>query len=335
MNWVQENKFLTGFLAVMVIGVGVLGFKVLSASGKLEEAETNYEAKATAYNRLRRLDPFPSRKNLDAFEAQKAEAAQAINAFQSELAKREFPVESMTPEQFQDELKKAVTEVRAKATAANVTLPKDKFYLGFDPYETAPPNREAAPLLGRQLKAIEWVIQQLIAARIVELKELKRTALPEEQGRAGTAPGGRPPERAGRPGGDRAGDRTGRGGKPDLVTNHSFDVVFIGKQHQFANILNTIVSPKAPQFYIPRALRVANQTPQGPPRAADIAAAPVDPAAPPAAPVDPAAPPAPDAPVPPAPASPTVGDINYIVGEELIEVAVKLEIVDFAEVASK
>jgi hypothetical protein len=329
MNWVQENKFLTGFLAVMVIGVGVLGFKVLSAKGKLEEAETNYTAKATAYNRLRRLDPFPSRKNLDAFEAQKAEAAQAINAFQSELAKREFPVEPMTPEQFQDELKKAVTEVRAKAAASNVTLPKDKFYLGFDPYETAPPSREAAPLLGRQLKAIEWIVQQLIAARIVELKELKRTALPEEQGRAATPPAGRPQERPGRTGGDRPGDRTARGGKPDLVTTQSFDVVFIGKQHQFANVLNTIVSPKSPQFYIPRALRVANQTPQGPPRATDTAATPPPP-------VDPSAPPAPDAPAPlPAPAAPAVGDINYIVGEELIEVAMKLEIVDFSEVASK
>ncbi len=334
MNWVQENKFLAGFIAVMVVGTGVLGFQVLSASGKLEEADTAYRAKATAYNRLRRLDPFPNRKNLDAFEAQKAEAAQAINAFQADLTKREFPIEPMSPEQFQDELKKAVTEIRAAAAAANVTLPKDKFYLGFDPYETAPPNSEAAPLLGRQLKAIQWVMQQMIAARISEVKELKRTGLPEEQGRAGGPTGGRPVDRGGRPGSDRGGDRAGRGGKPDLVTTHAFDVVFVGKQHQFANVLNAVVSPKAPQFYIPRSLRVTNQKADGPPRAIEGADAPppagVDPNAPPA--------PAPDA-AAPAPAAPpviaTVGDINYIVGEELIEVAMKLEIVDFAEVATK
>jgi hypothetical protein len=328
MNWVKENKFLAGFIAVMLIGIGALGFQVLSASTKLEEAETAYTAKATAYNRLRRLDPFPNRKNLDAFEVQKAEAAQVINAFQADLTKREFPVEPMTPFKFQDELKRAVTEVRAKAAAANVVL-KDKFYLGFDPYETAPPSEEAAPLLGRQLKAIEWVMLQLIAARIVEVKELKRTPLPEEQGKAGVPPaGGRQADRGPRPGSDRGGGRAGRGAKPDLVTNHPFDIIFTAKQHQFVSILNTIVSPTAPQFYIPRAVRVTNQKADGPPRATEAAAAPP--------PADPNAPqvPATEA-TPAAPAAPAVGDINYIVGEELIEVAMKLEIVDFAEVATK
>lgn len=321
MNWVQENKFFTGFIAVMVVGVGFLGFKVLSASGALEEAESAYNTKASAYNRLRRLDPFPSKKNLEAFEAQKAEAAQVINQFQAELAKKEFPLEPTTPEAFQDALKKAVTETRAKAAAASVTLPKDKFYLGFDRYETAPPDKDAAPALGRQLKAIEWVVEQLIAARIIELKELKRPELPEEK-KGGTGQS-RPPERGSR---DRGGDRGGKPSRPELVTSHPFDLVFIGKPPQFSNFLNTVVSPKAPQFYVPRAIRVTNQKQSGPPRA-------VENAEPPPPPVDPAAaPPAPGAaPAPEAPAAPTVGDIHYIVGEEAIEVALRLEIVDFAE----
>ncbi len=332
MNWAKENKFLTGFIAVMVIGVGALGFKVFSASGALEEAESQYNTKSAAYNRLRNLDPFPSRKNLEAFEVQKAEAAQVINAFQTDLAKKEFPLEPMTPEQFQDVLKKAVTEIRTKAAASNVTLPKDKFYLGFNPYETAPPNKDATPALGRQLKAIEWVTQQILGARIVELKDLKRAELPEEKGKGGAGAANRPPDRGARPGTERGGDRAGRGGRPELVTNHSFEIIFVTKQPQLANILNTIISPSAPQFYIPRAVRVTNQNPKGPPRVVENAPPPVPEAAP--APVDPNAPPAAAA-VVPAPATAGVGDINYIVGEELIEVALKLEIVDFAEVATK
>jgi len=311
MSWVQENKFLTGFIAIMVIGVGGLGYKVYSASSALEEADTLYRSKADRYNTLRRLAPYPNRQNLAVFEQQKKEAADVITAFQAELAKKEFPVEPMSPEQFQDRLKKAVTDVRAKAAAANVKLPNEKFYLGFDRYETAPPDKDAAAALGRQLKAIDWVVQQFIAAPVTELRVLTRPELPEEKGKAGGA--GNRPAGAARAGGERG----GRGNRQDLVHKSGFDVVVLCKQRQFANILNTIISPKAPQFYIPRSLRVTNQNPKGPPRVVEVA--------------DPNVP-APGIVVAPAANVPKqTGDIHYIVGEELIEAALHLEIVDFAE----
>jgi hypothetical protein len=311
MNWVKENKFLTGYIVGMVVGVGFLGFKVFSASGALDEANTRYTSKASRYNTLRHLAPYPDRENLAVFEQQKNEAAEVITAFQSELAKREFPIEPLSPERFQDKLKTAVTEIRAKAATANVTLPKDKFYLGFDRYETAPPDKDAAALLGRDLKAIHWVIEQLINAPIAELRELKRPELPEEKGGKVAGGGGnRPPGQGGgpnRPGGNRS-------ARQDLVSSHSFDVVVICKQRQLANVLNSIISAKAPQFYIPRAVRVTNQNPKGPPREVadpNVAAAAA----------------AADAKVVPKGA----GDIHYIVGEEMVEASLRLEIVDFAE----
>lgn len=316
MNWVKENKFLTGYIAVMLIGVGFLGFKVFSASAALEEANTRYTSKASRYNTLRHLSPYPDKQNLAVFEQQKQEAAEVITAFQAELAKREFPIEPLTPERFQDKLKTAVTEIRTQAAAANVTLPKDKFYLGFDRYETAPPDKDAAPVLGRDLKAIEWVVRQAINAPISELRTLARPELPEERGGKAGSPaanaGGRPSGPGGGPN-RAAGERGNRGGRQDLVSSHSFDLVVVCKQRQLANLLNTIVSAKAPQFFIARAVRVTNQNQKGPLRevaAADAAAA------------------APDAKAPPTPGA---GDIHYIVGEEMVEAALRLEIVDFAE----
>src|SRR5687767_2423627 len=79
MNWAKENKFLAGYIGVMVIGVGALGFKVFTASGALTAAEEAYTTKASAYDNLRRVKPYPSRQNLAEFETQKKEAAEVIS----------------------------------------------------------------------------------------------------------------------------------------------------------------------------------------------------------------------------------------------------------------
>ena len=318
MNWVKENKFLTGYIAVMVIGVGALGYKVMAASSALDEANDGYTAKASEYNRLRHLAPSANRKNLEAFQAQKEEAAQAISAFQTELTTKEFPIEQITPEQFQDRLKIAVTAVQTKARELNVVLEKnEKFYLGFDRYETQPPDKDAAAALGRQLKAIEWVVQQALASGITEVRKLDRPELPEEKGKGAA---GKRPEAPG-PGSNRGGgqgNRAGeRGGRQDLVTSHSFDIIVLCRQGQAAHLLNTIVGSKAPQFFIPRSVRITNQNPKGPPRVVDAQPAAADPN-------NPA--PAPAAPVP-------ATNVSYIVGEEKVDLALRLEIVDFAEPA--
>src|SRR5258708_417939 len=133
MNWVKENKFLTGFFLVLLIGVGVLGYEVSSASSDYDGASNNYTSTASEYNRLRHLIPYPNRQNLDAYEQQKKEAAEVINAVEADLAKKEFPFEQMTPSGFQDKLKASVSAVRAKAGDAGIALPdkegKEKFYL--------------------------------------------------------------------------------------------------------------------------------------------------------------------------------------------------------------
>lgn len=313
MSWVKENKFLTGYIAVMVIGVGALGYKVAAASGALDEANDRYASKAAEYNRLRNLAPSANRKNLEAFQAQKDEAAQAISSFQAELAKKEFPVEQITPEQFQDRLKIAVTAVHAKAKELNVKLEKDdKFYLGFDRYETQPPDKDAAAALGRQLKAIEWVVQHALAAGISELRKIDRPELPEEKGKGGKRAVSEDGTNA--KGGAKGGNKGGadRAARHDLVSGTFFDIIVFCRQQQAANLLNIIVSPATPQFFIPRNVRITNQNPKGPQR--NVEAAPV---------VDQ------NNPTPAAPAA----NVSYIVGEERVELALRLEIVDFADPA--
>src|SRR4029434_3242903 len=73
MNWIKQNTFLAGFIAVMVIGVGALGYLLFSASSHYEEVRTDYAAKAKELNRLETLKPYPEAGNLKQLDEQKKE----------------------------------------------------------------------------------------------------------------------------------------------------------------------------------------------------------------------------------------------------------------------
>lgn len=328
MNWIKENKFLFGFLIVMVLGVGAGGWFLLEAKGRSTEATENYQRRIAELNRLQRLPIFPNQKNLEKIVAQQTEVNTEVSKLASTLIAQQFPVEDLTPEQFQDKLKAAVTAVKNKAEQSSppVKLPEPKFFLGFDPYETAPPPKEAAGVLGRQLKAIEWLCNQMIDNKIAELRPINRELLPEEKGRA-KAPEAKPatPAKAA-PG--KPGDKSAKGGSRYEVEKHPITLVFVTEQSRFRALLNAIVANKS-QFFIPRLVSVKNEKPQAPPRVVEAVAP-----APSAVPGAPGAP-SPDAAAAPAvPAAPVV-PATYIVGEEKVEVTLVLDLVDIREGGSK
>ncbi len=299
MNWIKENKFLAGFFAVMLVGLGALGYLLSAAMGSYAEASTRYTEKASELGRLQSLPLSPNKKNLDALIAQKKDATEVVAAFQTSLAAKAFPLESMTPEQFQDKLKATKTAVVERAAQGGTHLP-DKFFLGADAYETRPPAAEAAAPLGRELKAIEWVLNQLFDNHVADLEPMKREPLPEESGKKG--------------------DKKGK-----LVSTHSFEITMVCRQPAFSAVLNAITGPKAPQFYIPRVVRIKSENEKGPQR---VVNAPAPPPPPPTATTPPSTPPA--APTP----TPQNGPSQYIVGDEQLKITMVIDIVDFAEPAA-
>lgn len=303
MNWIKENKFLTGFFAAMLVGLGVLGYFLYSAMGAYDEATARYTGLSSELSRLQNLPVSPSQKNLAALAAQKEEAVKVIAAFQTSLAAKTFPTESMSPEQFQDKLKATKNSVVEKA-GSKTKLP-EKFFLGFDVYETRAPEKDAAAPLAHELKAIEWLMGQLIESGVTEVKSIKREPLPEESGK--------------KSGGEK-GDKKGK----NLVNSHPVEISIQCRQNALAPFLNALVSLKAPQFYIVRTISVKNQNEKGPPK---VAAAPPPP---PPAPL-PVGTPQPNTPVATPPPPQPVAAASYIVGEEQIDVTMQIDIVDFAE----
>ena len=305
MNWIKENKFLSGVFAVLLLGVGTLGYLLFTALGSFDEATATYTQQAGELSRLQNLPLSPNRKNLDALIAQKKEAVAVVAAFQASLAADSFPLEPMTPEQFQDKLKATKTAVLERAAQGGTELlpaPAKFYLLGADTYEGRPPAPEAAAPLGRELKAIEWVLNQLFDNRVTKLEPIKREPLAEETGR--------------KSGGERK-------GKP-LVSTHSFEIKMQCRQNAFASVLNVIAGPKAPQFFITRVVQVKNQKPSVPKAVAFTPP-------PPSPPLPAGTPPTTTPPATPPPPKPIAA---YIVGDEQLEVTLVIDIVDFAEPAA-
>ena len=299
MNWIKQNKFLSGFIAVMVIGVGALGYGLFQAQSKYAEVRTDYESKASELNRLEGLKPYPETENLKQIEAQKAQFVGLVDALHKNVAAAQIPLEPLSREVFQDKLRETVTRIFADAKD-KLALPA-MFYLGMLKYQSEPPLPEAAPVLGRQLKALDFIIAKMIEVGITGITKFDRDALPEEEGK-----NKKEKEVSNKPG--TAAGKSDKSGKTPVIY-HSVEIDFIAEQSRFKNFLNALAAEKS-QFYVPRLVVVKNEKPDAPMR------------------VQPAA----------APNDPKAGDDNkekLIFGGEKLNVSLVLDIVDFAEVAAK
>lgn len=307
MNWFRQNRFLGAFLAVLA------GATLLSASflfyekSAANEADARVDASITELSRLRSSAPFPNEENLRKTKAQTDSYRDSLLALENELKSRMFPRPPLQPNEFQSLLRQAVTDVIERARESKVKLPEN-FNLGFDEYATSLPNSVAAPRLGRQLRAIEWIANTIVAAHVESLQTLTRSTLPEEKEAPSPAPGAK--------------GRVARGAKPaeakpaeantKIVDSTAVDLTFVGSPAAARRVFNQIAAAKE-QTYIIRTLQVRNQADKGPKRG------------------EPAAAPAAAAPTPPAGAAHKRAEpgISFIVGTEQINVAARIEILRF------
>ena len=151
-----------------------------------------------------------------------------------ELAAVKGPPNQLTPREFQDHLRDAVTKF-TKDAEGKMALPKT-FYMGFDRYQSAPPTDEAAPLLGRELKEVLAVLNTLLDARVTELRRFERDELPEEGGKAAKAPAD-----AAKPA-PSGGGKKGRGS--DFLHKRGMDMTFTAEQPSFQTLVDRHRAPR-------------------------------------------------------------------------------------------
>ena len=317
MTWVQNNRFLAILLAVVVLGVGGLGYGIYSAYGNYDEVSQRYQTQAAELRRLQKLTPYPEEANRRRYEEVRQQYAGAVRNLQARLADESLTPETISATDFQNRLRDVVAGVTTLARQNNVTLP-ESFYLGFDPYRVAVPPAEAAPLLAMQLKSCEQVARTLISRRVERVMTFRRAALREE---GGTQLMPTPTTSAPVPATGRRGDDDNPAISP--VTFYPLQVDFHAPPGVLRDVLDDLL--KAQPLYVIRALRVKNERDKGPGRGAAAIGTGGDE-------VNSTAAPAPTGPAragtiePPLPDRPT---LRYIVGTERLDVQMRLELARF------
>ncbi|HEY3664061.1 MAG TPA: Amuc_1100 family pilus-like protein [Chthoniobacterales bacterium] len=301
MNWFRQNRFLGVFLGALALAIALSVYFLLHEKDAAEEAGARLDTTVTELNRLRGSAPFPSEENLRKTKLQTDNYRNSLLALEMELKNRMFPKPPLQPNEFQALLRQATTAVADRARASKVQLPEN-FNLGFDEYATSLPNSLAAPRLGRQLHAIEWIADTVIDSHVDALLSLTRSALPEEKAAPASTPApGRTAQKA-------------KTAEPNtkIVDSTSVDISFASSPAAARRIFNQIAAAKE-QTYIIRTLQVHNQADKGPKRGGtgDATSTPTP------------------APRPGGTAKPGDAGISFIVGTEHVNVAARIEILRF------
>jgi len=300
MKWFQQNRWLGMFLIVVGVGVLFAGILLYWTRAKWSEARQAFDKAAAERSRLQHLDPFPNDANYRKLKVHLENYSASLDKFKEELKKEAAPDPPLAPNEFQSRLRQAVIATLNRAHANSVKLP-DKFELGFDEFTTAMPKTPVAPLLGQELSQIQMLINILLDAKVDSVTSFHRAPLPEEKGPSPT------PTPAPVPGQRPAAAKTIT--PPLLLERNVVDLTFKAAPGAARKVLNEITSSNG-QFYIIRTLYVHNEKDKGPPREKTAEVTP-----PPAAPA--------------VPNQPGNAPLNFIVGNEHIEVSARIEMLRF------
>ena len=302
MKWFQENRWLGMFLIVVGICVLFAGILLYWTRAKWNDARQVFDKAAAERSRLQGLDPFPNDANYRKLKVHLENYGAALDQFKEELKKEVAPGPPLAPNEFQSRLRQAVIATLNRAHTNNVKLP-DKFQLGFDEFTTAMPKTPVAPLLGQELSQIQMLINILLDAKVDSVTSFHRAPLPEERG-----PGPSPTPTPGRVPGQRT--VAAKPITPSLLERNVIDLTFKAAPGAARKVLNEITSSTG-QFYIIRTLYVHNEKDKGPPREKTAGPTPAE-----------------TTQANPAQQGPA-GPLNFIVGNEHIEVSARIEMLRF------
>jgi hypothetical protein len=295
MKWFQQNRafgtFLIAFGICALLAAALLYWR-WSAWGNARQA---FDQVATERNRLEHLDPFPNDANYRKLQDYVEKYRIALDNFKAALKTEVVPAPPLAPNEFQSRLRLVTIATQDRARVNNVKLP-DKFQLGFDEFATTMPATAVASLLGQELTQIQKLINILLDAKVDSVMSLHRARLPEK---GGASPTPTPPPTTG---------RTVATAKPTLIERNVVDVTFTAAPSAARKVLNEVASSTG-QFFIIRTLYVHTEKDKGPPRERMAGPTPVERGQ---------------------PAQPgTAAPLNFIVGNEHIEVSATIEMLRF------
>jgi hypothetical protein len=301
MKWFQQNRALGTLLVVSGICI-LLGAVLFYWRWSVwSEAKQTFDQATAERNRLQGINPFPNNANYRKLEGYLERYGAALDKFKDELKTEVAPALPLAPNEFQSRLREATLAAEERARKNNVKLP-DKFELGFDEFARIMPGTAVAALLGQELSQVQMFVDILLDAKVDSVTSFRRRPLPEEHGASPTPAPARGQRLA-------AAAKPGSTATPKLIERNVIEVSFKAAPGAARKVLNEITS-STDQFFIIRTLYVHNEKDKGPPRERTGGPTPV---------------PTPQA----SPGQAPAAALNFIVGNEHVEVSATIEMLRF------
>lgn len=300
MTWLKQNPIAVVLLAVAIIGAGATSYLAVEATTRRDEAQANLDSQLQKLNQFKNQKPFPTEQSFKAIKESLEEYRSEIAKYRTALAKMEASLKPINPQEFQDDLRRAVDELKKNAIEKGVTLP-DNFFYGFDEYQAAPPSQQEVVELNREFCVIRRIIDSLVDLKIGSLGSLKRQEIaPIANSTPPTAPAP-----AAKPG-------SAEPPQAPVISTKTFVLTFTAPQEKLLTAFNMIQD--ADEFLLIRSLTLDNTNPQPPSRAraGDDAARPLGAAT-------------------PGVSKMSNDSIQAILGQESVTASMAIEILDFPE----
>jgi hypothetical protein len=300
MNWFKQNPIAVLLIVVALIGTGATSYLAVDATTRRDEAQANLDSQLQKLKQFQNQKPFPTEQNLKAIKDSLEEYRAELGKYRTALATMEKPLSPINPQEFQDDLRKAVDELRKKAIEKGVTLP-DNFFYGFDEYQATPPSQQEVGELNREFCIMRRIADELVDLKIGSIGSLKRQEI------AAKAPAATPAQPA-KP------SASTEPRAPAISTN-TFIITFTAPQEKVLTAFNMIQD--ADEFLLVRSLTLDNTSPQPP-----LRTQPGDSSTPLGIPV-------------PGASDKNSETIQAILGRESVTASLTIEILDFPDWESK
>jgi hypothetical protein len=299
MNWFRENPFWSAFIAIAGGALLLAAALLWWTKGSYEDAMAKYRESAAEQTRLESGNPYPSAANVGKMKTYLDNYKATLDKLKAELKTRMLTEAPLAPNEFQTRLRQAIIHTAENARNNRVKLPAN-FFLGFDEFVSSLPSPEEAPALGQELSQVQLLLNTIIEARVDAITAFRRVAHPGTATAAGPMPSATP----------RLGTKPSPG--PKVIEQRTVEFAISASPTGGRRVINQIAAANE-QFFIIRAIHVKNQKDKGPARENAGLTAPIPPPNPAGA----------------APAATPAGPLNFIVGNEHIDLSARVEIVNF------
>lgn len=305
MNWFRNNPLWGGITVALAVVLLLSAAVLWWTKGNFDAEQEQYNATMASLAQLESSNPYPSTANAQQMKTYLQNYRSSLDTFKTELSQHVIPVKPLPPNEFQMHLREALTAASANARLHRVKLP-DNFNLGFPEFVAALPSATDAPKLGQELAQIQLLLNMIIEAHVDAIRTFRRAS--RDAGLASASPASPSP---------RAAIATSA---PKPLERNTVEFAISGSPVSVRRVINDI-STATDQFMIIRSLHVKNQRDKGPPRENGTEAAATATPSPTTA----------ENPPPTSTASPPpITALNFIVGNEHLDLSAKVEMVNFA-----